>query len=114
MPWPNRLASRRKFSLKPELAYGVAMCDQKARQLTQVAKVFHTYTDDLRSTCVDLRWVATVKNLRRLTYEFELDLKSTQVDGQTKSCINLRIQLARDLDCTRREVLFECKSHRFV
>ena len=51
-PWPNGLASRRKFP-KPELAYGLAMggqTDSSARKFTQVAqsRKFHAYTDGLR------------------------------------------------------------------
>ena len=50
----------RKFA-KPELAYGLAMGVQTDSQVgAQVAerRKFHAYTVDLRSTCVDLRWVA--------------------------------------------------------
>ena len=49
-------ASQRKFE-KPELAYGLAMGGQTDSQVAKSRK-FHVYTDDLRSACVDLRWVA--------------------------------------------------------
>ena len=55
------LAKRTRKLAKPELAYGLAMGGQTDSQVgSQVAKSrkFHAYTDDLRSTCVDLRWVA--------------------------------------------------------
>ena len=69
-PWPNGLASRHKSTqVNARLAYGLAKGGQTDSQVgSQVAKrckfharglkcVFIT-TDYLRSTCVDLRWVA--------------------------------------------------------
>ena len=50
-PWPNGLASRRKFT-NPELAYGLAKGGQTDSQVAKSRKFY------LRSTCVDLRWVA--------------------------------------------------------
>ena len=65
---------------KPELAYGLAKGGQTDSQVgSQVhairkSRKFHAYTFDLRSTCVDMRGAGqTVKNLRRLAFEFELD-----------------------------------------
>ena len=71
-PWLNGRASRRKFG-KPELACGLAMGGQTDSQVgSQVVKSrkFHTYTDDL---CRLALGGQTVKNLRPLAYEFELD-----------------------------------------
>ena len=55
---------------------------------------FHTYTVNLWSTCVNLRWVAK----QWLTcVDFELDQsqrKSMQVDGQTKRKLNVSWKLA--------------------
>ena len=58
--WPNVLARQRKFA-KPELACGLAMggqtsCGSQVRATRKIRK-FHAYTVDLRSSCVDLRWV---------------------------------------------------------
>ena len=66
--WPNGLASQSKFA-KPELAYRLVKGGQTDSQVdSQVTKSrkFHAYhwlmtlitTDYLRSTCVDLHWVA--------------------------------------------------------
>ena len=75
-------ASQRKFE-KPELAYVLAMGGQTDSQVgskfTQVAKsrTFHVYTDDLRSACVDLRWVA--KRLKTFV-DLRTNLSSTTVN----------------------------------
>ena len=53
-PWPNGLASQRKFA-KPELAYGLAKCGQTDSQVAKSRK-FHAYH---WSTCVDLRRLAS-------------------------------------------------------
>ena len=70
-PWPNGLASRRKFA-KPELAHGLAMGRQTDLQVhLHVAKNrMHVQLtcDQLVSTCVG--W----PNGEKLAYEFELDL----------------------------------------
>ena len=58
------------------------------------SRKFHAYTDDLRSTWFNFRWVVIgqmVENLRWLAYEFELDqsqCKLTQVGGQKKHKLN--------------------------
>ena len=43
--------------LKPELAYGLGMggqTDSQVRSQVVKSRKFQTYTDDLRSTCIDL------------------------------------------------------------
>ena len=73
---------------------------KSARRFTHFAKSrkFHVYTVDLRSTCVDSRCHGqTVKNLRRLACEFELEQsqrKSTQVGGQTKRMLTATRKVA--------------------
>ena len=55
--------SQRKF-VKLDLAYGLAMVAKRIRKatlkFTQIAKShkFYVYTLALRSTCIELRWVA--------------------------------------------------------
>ena len=47
-------------NLRTDLRWVAKRIRKSARKFTQVAKSrkFHAYTVDLRSTCVDLRWVA--------------------------------------------------------
>ena len=115
-PWPNGLASQRKFA-KPELAYGLAKGGQTDSQVgSQVAKsrTFHAYNwYQLVSTCAG--WPNGKKNLRLLASKFELD----QVNASRHKWVakrnaswtqvqNLRVRLARAWDtnydplCTER------------
>ena len=55
------------------------------------SRKFQAYTADLRSTCVDLRWVAKRwKNLRRLAYEFEFDQSRRKWVASETQVENLR------------------------
>ena len=53
-------ASLQNQNLRTDLRWVAKRIRKSARKFTQVAKgrKFHAYTVDLRSTCVDLRWVA--------------------------------------------------------
>ena len=66
--------------------------DSQVGSQVHESRKFHAYANDLRSTCVDLRWVAKAgENVRLLAYEFELDQSqrtSRQVGGQTKRKLN--------------------------
>ena len=78
---------------------------KSARKSTQVAKSrkFHAYTVDLRSSCVDLRWVA--KQCKScadsIAYEFKLTDKSPRkltpqvCMNLALTCVDLRVRLAR-------------------
>ena len=63
---------------------------RKFAQLVAKTRKFHAYTVELRSACVDLRWVTKrwKPGVRRLAYEFQ---------SKTLTCIDLRVRLARDL-----------------
>ena len=92
-PWPNGLASRRKF-IKPELAYGLAMGGQTDSQVgSQVAKSckLHAIHNWLEINLCRLGLGGqTVKNWRRLGDEArpKSTQLSTQVGGQTKRKLN--------------------------
>ena len=125
-PWPNGLASQRKFA-KPELAYGLAKGGQTDSQVgSQVAesRKFHAYHWLMRfynnrllvSTCAG--WPNGKKNLRLLASKFELDQsqrKSSQVDAsgwpnemqfdrKFKTCVDLRVRLARAKGRSKKKV----------
>ena len=105
-------SSQRKSAnqnLHTDLRWVAKRIRKSARKFTQVAKSrkFHAYTVDLRSTCVDLRWVAkrrkTCVDLRTAnlssTKVSASHRKSTymKVGGQTKrkpkTCVDLRVRL---------------------
>ena len=100
-------ASWRKFA-KPELAYGLAMGGQTDSQVAK-SRQFHAYTVDLRSTCVDLRWVAKRReacvDLRTNLSLTKIEVitsgwpNETQVECKSKTYVDLRARLARTLRC---------------
>ena len=89
-PWPNGLASQRKFA-KPELAYGLTKGWQTDSQVGSQVHAsskrpqIHAFTDDLRSLCVDLLWVAkqlkTCVDLRANFRPIKVNAKTMQVGG---------------------------------
>ena len=58
---------------------------RKFAQLVAKTRKFHAYTVELRSACVDLRWVTKQwkPGVRRLAYEFQ---------SKTLTCIDLRVR----------------------
>ena len=105
--WPNGLASQRK----PELAYGLAMGGQAD---SQVGSQVHASHKNLQLSSI-YSWLAinlcrlalggqTVKNLRWLAYEFELDqsqrkwvAKRNASRKLSLTCVDLWVRLARAL-----------------
>ena len=75
----SMIASRRKSTQVCKTRICVRTCDGwpngfASRFASRKGRKFHKYTVDLRSTCVDLCWVAKRwSNLRRLAHEFKLD-----------------------------------------
>ena len=105
--WPNGLASQRK----PELAYGLAMGGQAD---SQVGSQVHASHKNSQLSSI-YSWLAinlcrlalggqTVKNLRWLAYEFELDqsqrkwvAKRNASRKLSLTCVDLWVRLARAL-----------------
>ena len=60
-PWPNGLASRCKSKFaKAEVVYGLRWVAKRIASSHKSQKVVNAFipVNDLRSTCIDLRWVA--------------------------------------------------------
>ena len=94
-------ASRPK-SAKPELAMGGQTDSKSARKFRQSQKAVipRTYRWLVISLCQLALGGQTVKKVRRLAYEFELEqsqCKSSQNERKLKPCVDLRVRLARAL-----------------
>ena len=115
-PRPNRTDSQVNVSLQNQNLHtdltGVSH-RKLARKFSQVAKSreFYAHTDDLRSTCVGLRWLAQLwktfvdlianlssiqsqcKSTQVITSRHEWWLNKTQVERKLKTYVDLRIAL---------------------
>ena len=89
-PWLNGLASRCKSTQVRKTRTCVRTCDGRSHGFT--GRLASSRKSHIQFICNQLAFGGqTVKNLRRLAYEFELDQsqrKSTQVDGQPKHKLN--------------------------